>query len=313
MAGARPPAGGASAARRLAYAPRLGLRKIEGAAFLGVCLAGTMVGVIFLAVLLADVWSDGARYLRWEFLANFPSRFPERAGFQSALWGSLWMIATTAALAFPIGVGAAVYLEEYATRGRISRMIRVNIANLAGVPSIVFGLLGLQIFVRGTVGVGPGVGGGFGRSILAGGATMALLILPIVIVAAQEAIKAVPPSLREASYGVGATRWQTVWHHVLPQAFPGILTGTILALSRAIGETAPLIMIGALTFVAFRPEDPLDPFTVMPIQIFNWTSRPQADFHDLAATGIIVLLAVLLSMNALAVFLRGWTGRRYGR
>ena len=313
MAGARPPAGGASAARRLAYAPRLGLRKIEGAAFLGVCLAGTMVGVIFLAVLLADVWSDGARYLRWEFLANFPSRFPERAGFQSALWGSLWMIATTAALAFPIGVGAAVYLEEYATRGRISRMIQVNIANLAGVPSIVFGLLGLQIFVRGTVGVGPGVGGGFGRSIVAGGATMALLILPIVIVAAQEAIKAVPPSLREASYGVGATRWQTVWHHVLPQAFPGILTGTILALSRAIGETAPLIMIGALTFVAFRPEDLLDPFTVMPIQIFNWTSRPQAGFHDLAATGIIVLLVVLLSMNALAVFLRQWTGRRYGR
>ena len=313
MAGARPPAGGASAARRLAYAPRLGLRKIEGAAFLGVCLAGTMVGVIFLAVLLADVWSDGARYLRWEFLANFPSRFPERAGFQSALWGSLWMIATTALLAFPIGVGAAIYLEEYAPKHRFTRMIQVNISNLAGVPSIVFGLLGLQIFVRGTIGVGPSVAGGFGRSIVAGGATMALLILPIVIVAAQEAIKAVPPSLREASYGVGATRWQTIWHHVLPQAFPGILTGTILALSRAIGETAPLIMIGALTFVAFRPEDPLDPFTVMPIQIFNWTSRPQADFHDLAATGIIVLLAVLLSMNALAVFLRGWTGRRYGR
>ncbi len=306
-------AGGAAAGRRAAWAPRLALRKGAGAAFLGVCMAGTMVGIVFLAILLTDVWADGNRFLRWDFLANFPSRFPERAGFQSALWGSLWMIATTAALAFPIGVGAAVYLEEYATRGRVSRMIRVNIANLAGVPSIVFGLLGLQIFVRGTVGVGPGVGGGFGRSILAGGATMALLILPIVIVAAQEAIKAVPPSLREASYGVGATRWQTVWHHVLPQAFPGILTGTILALSRAIGETAPLIMIGALTFVAFRPEDLLDPFTVMPIQIFNWTSRPQAGFHDLAATGIIVLLVVLLSMNALAVFLRQWTGRRYGR
>lgn len=306
-------AGGTAAGRRAAWAPRLALRKGAGAAFLGVCMAGTMVGIVFLAILLTDVWADGNRFLRWDFLANFPSRFPERAGFQSALWGSLWMIATTAALAFPIGVGAAVYLEEYATRGRISRMIQVNIANLAGVPSIVFGLLGLQIFVRGTVGVGPGVGGGFGRSIVAGGATMALLILPIVIVAAQEAIKAVPPSLREASYGVGATRWQTVWHHVLPQAFPGILTGTILALSRAIGETAPLIMIGALTFVAFRPEDLLDPFTVMPIQIFNWTSRPQAGFHDLAATGIIVLLVVLLSMNALAVFLRQWTGRRYGR
>ena len=306
-------AGGAAAGRRAAWAPRLALRKGAGAAFLGVCMAGTMVGIVFLAILLTDVWADGDRFLRWDFLAHFPSRFPERAGFQSALWGSLWMIATTAALAFPIGVGAAVYLEEYATRGRVSRMIRVNISNLAGVPSIVFGLLGLQIFVRGTVGIGPSVGGGFGRSIIAGGATMALLILPIVIVASQEAIRAVPPSLREASYGVGATRWQTVWHHVLPQAFPGILTGTILALSRAIGETAPLIMIGALTFVAFRPEDLLDPFTVMPIQIFNWTSRPQAGFHDLAATGIIVLLAVLLSMNALAVFLRQWTGRRYGR
>ncbi len=295
------------------YIPRLSFRQTVGTGFLAVCMAGTMVGIVFLAFLLADVWRDGSGFLRWEFLQNFPSRFPERAGFQSALWGSLWLIATTAILAFPIGVGAAIYMEEYAPKNLVTRVIQVNISNLAGVPSIVFGLLGLQIFVRGTIGFGPSLGGGFGRSIIAGGATMALLILPIVIVAAQESIKAVPPSLREASYGVGATRWQTVWHHVLPQAFPGILTGTILALSRAIGETAPLIMIGALTFVAFRPEDLLDPFTVMPIQIYNWVSRPQADFHDLAATGIIVLLVVLLSMNALAVFLRQWTGRRYGR
>ena len=295
------------------YVPRLSFRNRKGAAFFAICLAGTLVGVVFLAFLLVDVWRDGAGFLRWEFLQNFPSRFPERAGFQSALWGSLWLIATTAMLAFPIGVGAAIYLEEYAPRNFVTKAIQTNISNLAGVPSIVFGILGLQLFVRGTIGIGPSIAGGFGRSIIAGAATMALLILPIVIVAAQESIRAVPPSLREASYGVGATRWQTVWHHVLPQAFPGIMTGTILALSRAIGETAPLIMIGALTFVAFRPESLLDPFTVMPIQIYNWVARPQPEFQDLAATGIIVLLVMLLSMNAIAVLLRQWTGRRYGR
>ena len=302
-----------AARRQLAYAPRLRLRKGAGALFFSVCLLGTMVGIVVLAILLFQVWTDGHGFLRADFLTNFPSRFPERAGFQSALWGSLWLIGTTATLAFPVGVGAAIYLEEYAPKNWITRLIQMNISNLAGVPSIVFGILGLQLFVRGTIGVGPSLGGGFGPSIIAGGATMALLVLPILIVSAQEAIKAVPSSLREASYGIGATRWQTVRHHVLPQAFPGMLTGMILALSRAIGETAPLIMIGALTFVAFRPEDPLDPFTVMPIQIFNWTSRPQADFQALAATGIIVLLVVLLSMNALAVFLRQWTGTRYGR
>ena len=302
-----------AAARHAAYSPRLPLRKGLGVTFVALCVAGTLVGIVFLVLLLAQVWTDGHRFLRVDFLTSFPSRFPARAGFQSALWGSLWLIGTTAVLAFPIGVGAAIYLEEYAPKNWATKVIQTNISNLAGVPSIVFGLLGLQLFVHGTIGFGPSAGGGLGRSILAGGATMGLLVLPIVIVAAQEAIKAVPPSLREASYGIGATRWQTVWHHVLPQAFPGILTGMILALSRAIGETAPLIMIGALTFVAFRPEDPLDPFTVMPIQIFNWTSRPQADFQDLAATGIIVLLVVLLSMNALAVILRQWTGRRYGR
>ena len=295
------------------YVPRLAFRNKLGAGFFSLCALGALVGVVFLAFLLIDVWRDGAGFLRWEFLQNFPSRFPERAGFQSALWGSLWLILTTALLAFPIGVGAAIYLEEYASRNFWTKAIQTNISNLAGVPSIVFGILGLQLFVRGTIGVGPGIGSGFGRSIIAGGATMALLILPIVIVAAQESIRAVPPSLREASYGVGATRWQTVWHHVLPQAFPGIMTGTILALSRAIGETAPLIMIGALTFVAFRPESLLDPFTVMPIQIYNWVARPQPEFQDLAATGIIVLLVMLLSMNAIAVLLRQWTGRRYGR
>ena len=305
--------GDTAAERELAYSPRLPLRKAVGGAFLALSVAGALIGIVFLAILLIDVWMDGNRFLSLDFVRNFPSRFPERAGYQSALWGSFWLISTTALLVFPVGVGAAIYLEEYAPKNWVTRMIQINISNLAGVPSIVFGILGLQVFVRGTIGIGPSLGSGLGRSILAGGATMALLVLPIVIVAAQEAIKAVPPSLREASFGVGATRWQTVWHHVLPQAFPGILTGMILALSRAIGETAPLIMIGALTLVLFRPESPLDQFTVMPIQIFNWTSLPQKDFHSLAATGIIVLLVVLLSMNALAVFLRQWTGRRYGR
>ena len=296
-----------------AFRPRLAYRHAVSNAFRWVTAGAALVSILLLALLLFDVARDGLRLLSWDFLTSFPSRFPEQAGFKAALWGSIFVIGFTALFSFPIGVGAALYLEEYSGRGRLTRLIQLNISNLAGVPSIVFGILGLQLFVRGTIGVGPSLGGGFGRSILAGGATMALLILPILIVAAQEAIKAVPPSIREASYGLGATRWQTVWHHVLPQAFPGILTGMILSLSRAIGETAPLIMIGALTFVAFRPQDPLDPFTAMPIQVFNWASRPQADFRDLAATGIIVLLIVLLAMNTLAVVLRHWTGRRYGR
>lgn len=294
---------------------RLARRRALGAAFLAVCVAGTLVGLVMLAVLLLEVGRDGFRFLSWDFLTRFPSRFPERAGFKSALWGSIWLIGLTAIFVFPLGVGAAIYLEEYATRGRLSRLIQTNITNLAGVPSIVYGLLGLQIFVRGSFGVGDGLLGfsGFGRSVLAGALTMTLLILPVVIVAAQEAIKAVPPSLREASYGLGASRWQTVWHHVLPAALPGILTGMILALSRAIGEAAPLIMIGALTFVAFVPANPLDPFTAMPIQIFNWTTRPQADFADLAASGIIVLLVVLLGMNTIAVLLRHRAGRGRAR
>lgn len=301
------------AAAAAAFRPRVTFRRYVGWAFLALCVAAVLVAISVLAVLLITVWVDGTKFLSLDFLTSFPSRFPEQAGFKSALWGSVWLIGMTALISFPLAVGGAVYLEEYARKGRLTSLIQTNISNLAGVPSIVYGLLGLQLFVRGTVGIGPSLGNGFGRSLLAGSLTMALLILPIMIVAAQEAIRAVPPSMREASYGVGATRWQTIWHHVLPQAFPGILTGVILALSRAIGETAPLIMIGALTFIAFTPEDPLDPFTAMPIQVFNWVGRPQQDFQLLAATGIIVLLVVLLTMNALAIFLRHWTGRRYGR
>ena len=291
-----------------AYRPRLAYRHFVSTLFRWISAGGALVGVVLLAMLLADVARDGTRFLSWEFLNTFPSRFPEQAGFKAALWGSIWVIGFTALFSFPIGVGAALYLEEYSGRGRLTRLIQLNISNLAGVPSIVFGILGLQLFVRGTLGFGPDLGG-FGRSVVAGALTLTLLILPIVIVAAQEAVRAVPGSIREASYGVGATRWQTVWHHVLPQALPGILTGMILALSRAIGETAPLIMIGALTFVAFVPESPGDPFTAMPIQIFNWVGRPQADFRDLAATGIIVLLVALLAMNALAVYVRQRTQR----
>jgi phosphate transport system permease protein len=297
------------AARSDLFRSRLRRRHALGRAFVVLSVIGTAIGMLLLGVLLVDTWRDGSGFLSFGFLDRFPSRFPERAGFKAALWGSIWVMGLTAFFSFPLGVGAAVYLEEYAAKGRITSIIQTNISNLAGVPSIVYGLLGLQLFVRGTVGIGPAIGGGFGRSIVAGALTLTLLILPIVIVAAQEAIKAVPPSYREASYGLGATRWQTVSRVVLPRALPGIMTGMILALSRAIGETAPLIMIGALTFVAFVPSGPFDSFTVMPIQVFNWAGRPQAEFQDLAATGIIVLLIVLLSMNAFALYLRYRFGR----
>jgi phosphate transport system permease protein len=270
-------------------------RRLKGQIFLWVCFAATCVAVVLLAVLLVDIMRQGAVRVSVDFLNSYPSRFPERAGIKSALFGTMWTVGFTGLLSFPLGVGAAIYLEEYAPRNWLTRVIETNIANLAGVPSIVYGVLGLAVFVRAM---------SLGRSVLAGAATLALLILPIVIISSQEAIRAVPPSIREAGYGVGATKWQTLQHLVLPIAFPGVLTGMILALSRAIGETAPLIMIGALTFIAFTPNTPLDEFTVSPIQIFNWAARPQAGFHELAAAGIIVLLVALLSMNALAIILR---------
>lgn len=259
------------------------------------CLIATAVGIILLALLIWDVYREGVMRLSWEFLESFPSRFPEKAGVKSALWGSIWLMLLTALFAIPVGIGAAIYLEEYASKRRLTRLIELNISNLAGVPSIVYGILGLALFVRGL---------SFGRSLLAGALTMALLILPLIILSSQEALRAVPKSIREASYSLGSTRWQTTWHQVLPVALPGVLTGIILALSRAMGETAPLIMIGALTFVAFTPQTPLDPFTALPIQIFNWASRPQEGFRHAAAAGIIVLLALLLTMNAAAIYIR---------
>ena len=277
------------------FRPARQRRRRIGLVFKWLCVSSIAISVITLGVLLYTVAKDGLPWLSWNFLTHYPSRIPERAGILSAILGTMWMMGLTAVISFPIGVGAAIYLEEYVSDTWLTRVIQTNIANLAGVPSIVYGILGLAIFVRYL---------GFGRSVLAGAATLALLILPVIIISAREAIRAVPRSLREASYGIGATRWQTVLHQVLPVAMPGILTGTILSLSRAIGETAPLIMIGALTFIAFPPTSPMDPFTVLPIQIFNWTSKPQPEFHELAAAAIIVLLVALLLMNATAIVLR---------
>ncbi len=272
-------------------------RKLVGTIALGVFIAATLSALGVLAILVGDTLRDGLGWLDWNFIKDLPSRRPERAGIWPALVGTVWIMVLTAAFTFPIGVGAAIYLEEFGGKGRLARIIEINIANLAGVPSIVYGLLGLAVFVE-LSSMGP--------SVLAGALTMTLLVLPVVIIASREAIRAVPDSLRQASIGLGATRLQTVWSHVLPAAMPGILTGTILALSRAIGETAPLIVVGAATYITFTPDGPTDRFTVLPMQIFDWISRPQADFHAIAAAGILVLLALLLTMNLAAILLRNY-------
>lgn len=252
------------------------------------------------------------------FIGSPQSSKPELAGVRTAILGSLWTILITIAIAFPLGVGAAIYLEEYASDNIFNRIIQTNINNLAGVPSIIYGMLGLAIFVRSLepltsgalLGVAADPTTANGRTIISAGLTLALLILPLIIINAQEAIRAVPNSLRQASYGLGATQWQTIWHHVLPNALPGILTGTILAISRAIGETAPLVVIGASTFIVVDPNGPFAKFTTLPIQIYQWTARPQAEFRNLAAAAIMVLLVLLLSLNATAVLLRNRYSRR---
>jgi phosphate transport system permease protein len=274
---------------------RLQQRKQRGRYFEWLALMAVLIGIVVLLTLLIDVFLDGLPWLRPELFTHFPSRFPEKSGLRSALQGTLWLAVITAILSFPIGVAAAIYLEEYARDNWFTRFIEINISNLAGVPSIIYGLLGLGLFVYGL---------NLGRSLLAGALTMTLLVLPTVIVSSREAIRAVPRSVRLAAFGLGATPWQTVRDHVLPYAMPGILTGTILAMSRAIGETAPLITIGALTYIRFDLRGPLDIFTVLPIQIFNWISLPQKEFQQLAAAGIIVLLAVLLLLNTTAILLR---------
>lgn len=270
-------------------------RKAKETAFQAVALLAISLAIVVLLALVLDVLRDALPRLKPEFLTSFPSRRASEAGVKSALVGSLWLMGLTAIISGPLGVAAAIYLEEYARVNRITRLIELNIANLAGVPSVVYGLLGLEIFVRVLK---------LERSVLAGACTMSLLILPVIIISSREALRAVPLSIRQAARALGATRWQAVLRHVLPLAMPGIMTGLILAFSRAVGETAPLITIGALTFIAFLPEHPLSPFTVLPIQAFNWISRPQEAFHENAAAAIVVLLVLLALLNSVAIFLR---------
>jgi len=274
---------------------RIANRKRMNAVFHGLFLSSTLIGVLALVMLLYQVLAQGLGWLDWDFLTSNSSRRPERAGIYTALLGTLWMMAITAPLTFVIGVATAIYLEEYAKDTRMSRLIQTNISNLAGVPSIVYGILGLTIFVRTFA---------FDQSILSGALTMTLLVLPIIIVASQEAIKAVPGSLRQASFALGANRWQTIMRVVLPSSMPGILTGSILSLSRAIGETAPLIVVGAAAFIIRPPESLFSQFTVLPIQIYTWASQPKAEFQNISAAAILVLLIILLGMNALAIILR---------
>lgn len=286
------------------YAPRLSRRYRLDQLFAAAVWMATAIGILVLAVLLIDVFTDALPRLSslGDFIASFPSRRPEQAGIKSALVGSIWVMVLTALFTFPLGVGAGIYLEEFGRDTWYSKVVEINIGNLAAVPSIIYGLLGLGIFVRF---LEPITGG---RSVLSGALILTLLVLPIVIVSTREALRAVPDSLRLAAFALGATRWQVVREHVLPLAFPGILTGTILALSRAIGETAPLITLGALTYIAFLPPLSLEglkaPFTVLPIQIFNWISRPQSEFRVNAAAGIAVLMALLLVLNGSAIWLR---------
>lgn len=283
---------------------RVRSRQRRGTFFRWLSLAATLVGIVALLLLIVTVVRDGSGRLDAQFLTSGPSRRAAEAGIYNAVIGSLWLLGLTALFAFPVGLGAAIYLHEYARPSKLTSLIQLNIINLAGVPSIIYGLLGFALFVRSLRDFTQGA------SVLSGALTMALLILPILITSAEEALKTVPDSIRQGALAVGATRWQAIKDHVLPAAFGGILTGTILSLSRAMGESAPLIAIGALTFVPFTPSSPFDRFTVMPIQIFNWVSRPQKDFAVNAAAGIIVLLVVLLALNSLAIILRNRAQQR---
>lgn len=318
------------------FRPNLTGRYRLDAVFAALTWGAIAIALLVLLTLLFDVFSDGLSSLSWGFLTNFPSRKPEKAGLVSALFGTLWILSVVACVSFPIGIGSGIYLEEFSqdklfakvtkllmlwlfpsaswrhgverfaekAESFLLQVIEININNLAGVPSIIYGLLGLQVFVR----VMEPITGG--RSVLAGGLTLSLMVLPIIIVSTREALRTVPDSLRQAGFALGANRWQVLWEQILPLAFPGILTGTILALSRAIGETASQLMIGALTFVATLPEGLRSRFVILPIQIYNWISRPQQEFHNIAAAGIIVLLMVLLLMNATAVLLRNKLQKR---
>lgn len=255
----------------------------------------TLIGLLLLVVFIGGILIDGLSRIDWAFITDLPSRKAEKSGIWTPLMGSVWILILTTLISFPISVAAGVYLEEYAKKNRLSALLEINISNLAGVPSIIYGLLGLEVFVRIM---------NLGASVLAGALTLSLLVLPIIIVATREAVKAVPNSIRDASYALGASKWQTIWNQVLPASSGGILTGVILAISRAVGETAPLIVVGALAYVPFAPKGPLDQFSVLPIQIFNWISRPQQGFIDNAAAAIIILLLITFIMNGIAVYFR---------
>jgi phosphate transport system permease protein len=290
---------------------KIGIRRGKGSgyvlrerAFVGLCLAAVFLPVGTLLLLLGQLVSDGISRLDWQFLTSYPSRKAALAGILPSAVGTLYLVLLTAVIVLPIGVGAAVYLEEYGKKSKLATLIEVNIANLAGVPSVIYGLLGLGLFVRVL---------GMGRSLLAGACTLALLVLPVVVVASREALRTVPMQTREACLALGATRWQTIRQVVLPQALPGILTGAILALSRAMGETAPLVVVGALSYVTFLPDGIDAPFSALPIQIFNWVSRPQPEFLINAAAAIVVLLAMMLALNATAIVLRDRMQQRHGR
>ena len=287
---------------------RITLNKSRDYIFWIIGLLSTLVGFVLLFTLIIDLFIDGYPRLSWQFLVSYPSRFPEKAGILSAWVGTTLVMIVTAATAVPLGIGAGIYLEEYGKKNWLTHLIEINMNNLAGVPSIIYGLLALGLFVYFLK---------FGESILTGGLTLGLLILPMVVIATRESIRAIPNSIREASYALGATKWQTIKDHILPYSSGGILTGMIIGLSRAIGETAPIITVGALTFIAFLPSSPissefpffsfkwlLDPFTVMPIQMFNWISRPQKGFHINAAAAGVILLFMTLLMNAFAIYMR---------
>ena len=286
------------------FKPRTGVRHWTARLFKALIFVATIFGIVFLGVLLFDIGTDGIPRLSLEFITSLGSSSPDAAGIYAGIIGSVWLIFLTALMSVPLGIGAAVYLEEYASDNWFNRLVEVNISNLAGVPSVVYGLLALGIFVNY---LGPLTGG---TSIISGAAALSLLILPVIIIATREAVRAVPDKVREGGYALGATKWDVVRGHVLPMALPGAMTGTILALSRAIGETAPLIVVGAALFLTFAPDGPTDRYSAMPIQIFYWTTLPQEGWEAVAAAGIVVLMVVLLLMNSIAIIIRNRAQKR---
>lgn len=255
----------------------------------------TSVGIILLAIFIFNIAKQGIAHIDWDFVSKFSSRRASKAGILAGWTGTVWIFVLTALISLPMGIAAGIYLEEYNKKGRLSTILEVNIANLAGVPSVIYGLLGMAVFVYFF---------GFGQSLLAGAFTLALMILPIIVVATREALKAVPSTIREAAYGMGASKWQTIWTQVLPASVGGIMTGAILALSRIVGETAPLILVGAAAAIRFTPKTPLDEFTVLPMQIYDWSTRPQEAFQDNAAAAIVILLLITFALNGFAIFFR---------